>query len=109
MGGSTPPLETEAGWLTIYHGVSETDGCYRVGIMLLDLNDPTKILARTKDFVMEPEFPYETEGYYNGCVFPTGNVIVGDTLYLYYGGADRFVNVATASVAAILEHLKKNK
>ena len=106
--GSTPPLETEAGWLTIYHGVSKqtvaTGSEYA-----LDLNDPTKILARTKDFVMEPEFPYETEGYYNGCVFPTGNVIVGDTLYLYYGGADRFVNVATASVAAILEHLKKNK
>ncbi|MFA6595670.1 MAG: glycosidase [Bacilli bacterium] len=109
MGGSTPPLETKEGWLTIYHGVSETDGWYRVGIMLLDLNDPSKIIARTKNFVMEPLMPYETEGFYNGCIFPTGNVIVGDTLYMYYGGADRFVNVATASVSAILDYLKNKK
>lgn len=109
MGGSTPPLETKEGWLIIYHGVSETDGQYRVGLMLLALDDPTKIIARSKDYVMEPRLPYETEGFYNGCVFPTGNVIVGDTLYMYYGGADRFVNVATASVSAILEFLLKKK
>jgi predicted GH43/DUF377 family glycosyl hydrolase len=58
---------------------------------------------------MEPLMPYETEGFYNGCIFPTGNVIVGDTLYMYYGGADRFVNVATASVSAILDYLKNKK
>ena len=77
LGGSTPPLETKDGWLVIYHGVSNNDGQYRVGAMLLDLEDPRIILARTKDYLMEPMMPYETEGFYNGCVFPTGNVIVG--------------------------------
>ena len=107
MGGSTPPLETKDGWLVLYHGVSNEDDGYRVGAMLLDLDDPTIIKHRTKDFIMEPTEPYETAGYYNGCVFPTGNVIVGDTLYVYYGGADRFVNVATCKLDELLDYLKK--
>ena len=109
MGGSTPPIETEEGWLVLYHAVSPVDDGYRVGAMLLDLDDPAKILYRTKDFIMEPTFEYETAGYYNGCVFPTGNVVVGDTLYVYYGGADRFVNVATCSLKALLKYLKGEK
>ena len=109
MGGSTPPLETKDGWLVLYHGVSPVDSGYRVGAALLDLNNPEIILGRTKDFLMEPEFPYETEGFYNGCVFPTGNVIKDDTLYVYYGGADRFVNVATCSLSKLLQHLKGEK
>jgi predicted GH43/DUF377 family glycosyl hydrolase len=105
IGGSTPPLETPEGWLIIYHGVSTVDGCYRVGAMLLDLNDPTKIIARTKKFLMEPEYYYETEGFYNGCIFPTGIVLREDTLFMYYGGADRYVNLATASLSELLRHL----
>lgn len=108
MGGSTPPLETKDGWLVLYHGVSNEDGGYRVGAMLLDIDDPTIIKYRTKDFIMEPEYDYETKGYYNGCVFPTGNVIVDDTLYIYYGGADRFVNVAYANVSELIEYMKGN-
>lgn len=106
MGGSTPPIETEDGWLVLYHGVSPKDDGYRVGAMLLDLNDPTIIKYRTKEFFMEPEFDYETKGFYNGCVFPTGNVLVGDTLYIYYGGADHFVNVATVSLKELIKYIK---
>jgi predicted GH43/DUF377 family glycosyl hydrolase len=73
-------------------------GYYRVGAVMLDLEDPTKVLGRTKDFIMEPEFDYEIEGYYKGCVFPTGNMIIGDTLYVYYGGADKYIGVATCDV-----------
>ena len=109
MGGSTPPLETKDGWLVLYHGVSEKDSGYRVGAVLLDLDNPQKVLARTKDFLMEPEFPYEVEGYYNGCVFPTGNVIKDGILYIYYGGADRYVNVATCKLDDLLKHLKGEK
>lgn len=104
IGGSTPPLRTEAGWLVLYHGVA-ADGWYRVGALLLAPDNPEKIIARTKDFIMEPEYPYETAGFYNGCVFPTGNVIVGDTLYVYYGGADRYCGVATCSVKELLKFL----
>lgn len=108
IGGSTPPLRTEEGWLIIYHGVENGgEGHYRVGVALLDLEDPTKVIARAKDFVMEPEFDYEIEGYYNGCVFPSGNVIVDDTLYVYYGGADKYIGLATYNVRELLDYLKK--
>ncbi|MCK9289077.1 MAG: hypothetical protein RBS76_05050 [Acholeplasmatales bacterium] len=107
IGGSTPPLRTRDGWLVLYHGVSKKDDQYRVGALLLDLKDPTKILGRLENYIMEPEYPYETEGYYTGCVFPTGNVIVNNTLYVYYGGADRFVCVATCKLNDLLNEFKK--
>ncbi len=110
IGGSTPPLKTKDGWLIIYHGVENGGlGFYRVGVALLDLNDPTKVIARGKDWVMEPEHDYEIEGYYKGCVFPTGNVIVDDTLYVYYGGADKYIGLATCSVTDLLEYLKTQR
>lgn len=110
IGGSTPPLKTEKGWLVLYHGV-ENGGCgyYRVGAMMLDLDDPTKVLGRTKDWILEPEFSYEIDGFYKGCVFPTGNVIVGDTLYVYYGGADKYIGVATANVDELVTFILTQK
>ncbi len=108
VGGSTPPLKTKDGWLVLYHGVENGgQGYYRVGALLLDLEDPTKILGKTEDWIMEPEHDYEIEGFYKGCVFPTGNVIVDDTLYVYYGGADKYVGLATCSVKELIDHLKK--
>jgi len=101
IGGSTPPLKTDEGWLTLYHGVDD-QGVYRVGAMLLDLDNPSRVIARAADYIMEPEHDYEWEGFYKGCVFPTGNVIVGDTLYVYYGGADKYCCVATCSVRELL-------
>ena len=73
--------------------------------MLLDLNNPLKIISKTKRFILEPEMVFETQGYYNGCVFPTGNVIVNDTLFVYYGGADKYVCVATCSISELLSFL----
>ncbi len=105
IGGSCPPLKTEKGWLFLYHGVDEKDGTYRVGAFLLDINDPERILARTKDFIMEPEFEHETNGYYNGCVFPCGNVIVDGMLYVYYGAADKYCCVATCEVDELLQYM----
>jgi beta-1,2-mannobiose phosphorylase / 1,2-beta-oligomannan phosphorylase len=69
IGGSTPPLKTEHGWLVFYHGVETQDKtlrrvCYRLGAVLLDLDDPTKALARTSNFLMEPETYYERFGLY---------------------------------------------
>lgn len=109
LGGSTPPLKTDDGWLVIYHGVSGEDDIYRVGAMLLDLNNPEKIIGRTKDYIMEPSEDYEMAGFYNGCTFPTGNVIVDDTLYVYYGGADRFCCVATCKLKELIDLLKGDK
>ncbi len=106
IGGSTPPLRTDKGWLVLYHGVENGgNGYYSVGAVLLDINDPTKIIGRTPKPIMWPECDYELEGFYKGCVFPTGNVILGDTLYVYYGGADKYIGVATCSVNELVEHL----
>ncbi len=107
IGGSTPPLLTEDGWLVIYHGVSDgAVGQYQVGALLLDRNDPLKVLARTPEPILSPEHYYETEGFYNKCVFPTGNCIVDGTLYVYYGGADKYIGVATCPVQELLDYLK---
>lgn len=105
IGASCPPLKTEDGWLFLYHGVSKADSMYRVGAMLLDLNDPTKILARTKEPILEPV--REEGSMYSGCVFPTGNVIKDGTLYVYYGVNDKAIGLATAPIKEFLEDLKK--
>ncbi len=104
MGGGTPPIKTEHGWFMLYHGVDDK-GIYRVGAVLLDLKDPRKIVARTKDFLMEPEEIYETCGIYEGCVFPTGTVVKDGTLYVYYGTADTYIGLATADFDDLLKYL----
>ncbi|HCO68309.1 MAG TPA: glycosidase, partial [Dysgonomonas sp.] len=77
------------------------------GAILLDLENPLKIISKTPDFILEPEYDYEIEGYYRGCVFPTGNVIVDDTLYVYYGGADKYIGVATCNIHDFIKTFKK--
>jgi predicted GH43/DUF377 family glycosyl hydrolase len=108
IGGSCPPIKTKYGWFHIYHGVSAKDDSYRVGAVLLDLNDPTMIIARTKEPLLEPETWYEKSGVYNGCVFPTGNVLKDGTLYVYYGAADKYVALATANFDDLLDYLVNN-
>lgn len=110
VGGSTPPIKTEKGWFLLYHGVEKGGmGYYRVGAVMLDLNDPTKVIARSKNFIMEPEFEYELEGFYKGCVFPTGNVLKDGILYVYYGAADKYIGVATADFNDLTDKLLKGE
>ncbi|MPN40004.1 1,4-beta-mannosyl-N-acetylglucosamine phosphorylase [bioreactor metagenome] len=110
VGGSTPPIKTEKGWFMLYHGVENGGkGYYRVGALMLDLNDPTRVIARTRGFIMEPEHYYETDGFYKGCVFPTGNVVKDGILYVYYGGADKYVGVATADFNDLVNNLLNNE
>ena len=108
IGAGTAPIKTKEGWLVLYHGVSSKDDAYRVGAILLDLNDPTKIIARTKHFFMEPEEEYETNGYYNGCVFPTAVVKKDDTLYVYYGAGDKVICLATIKEDELLKYVKED-
>ena len=104
IGANTPPIRTEHGWLTIYHAVG-ADKFYRLGALLLDLDDPSTVRYRTRDWIMQPEEDYEINGYYRGCVFPCGKVVIGDTLYVYYGGADKYCAVATCKLAELLDYL----
>lgn len=105
IGGAAPPIRTEDGWLMLYHAVGK-DKRYRVGAMLLDLNDPTCILARTPAPIYEPEAWYEMDGIYPGITFPCGNVVIGETLFVYYGGADQYCGVATCRLEELLAHLR---
>ena len=76
--------------------------------MLLDDDDPTKIIARTDDPIFEPVMPYEIEGEVANVVFPCGAVVIGDTLHVYYGGADKVIGVATIKLNDLLNYLTKN-
>ncbi len=105
VGMSVPPIKTKKGWLLLYHGISE-DGVYRVGACLLDLKDPTNVLSRTTDYIFEPKEKYEREGQVGNVVFPCGAVVKKDVVYMYYGGADSVVNVASMPLKAILEALE---
>jgi predicted GH43/DUF377 family glycosyl hydrolase len=100
-----PPIKTKEGWLVIYHAVDDRDaGKYKVGAMLLDLKDPTKVLHRTNAPILIPDMHYENEGK-SGVAYPCGAVIIDRTLYVYYGGGDKVVCVATAPVDELLHHL----
>ncbi|MFW6457350.1 MAG: glycosidase [Planctomycetota bacterium] len=108
IGGSTPPIRTNEGWLTLYHGV-DTDGVYRVGVMMLDLEDPTTVIARSPDYLMEPEAPFEKEGIVSNVCFPCGNVVIDGELFVYYGGADKVCCVATAPFQEMIDYVMQHQ
>ena len=84
--------------MLLYHGVSKQDHIYRVGAVTLDLEDPTRIIGRTEGPLLEPEMKYEKVGEVPNVVFPCGAVLIGDTIYTYYGGADQVIQVAKISL-----------
>jgi len=106
VGIAAPPIKTAEGWVLLYHGVSEEDGFYRVGAVLTDLRNPLKIIGRTDYPIFEPEASYEKEGIVANVVFPCGAVLIGKKLFVYYGGADKVVGVATLEFQKLLEVLK---
>lgn len=105
IGIAGPPLETPDGWLLLYHGIE--NGVYKTGAVLLKHENPLHILAETDEPILEPVLKWEKEGWINNVVFPCGNVIIGDTLFVYYGGADTVVGVATIKLQKLLDNLKK--
>lgn len=109
IGLGPPPLETEEGWLVMYHGVHLTAGgsIYRVGLALLDLEDPTVVLRRSDEWVLGPATPYEREGDVDDVVFPCGWTVdrEADRLLLYYGAADTTVALATARFSDVLDYV----
>jgi beta-1,2-mannobiose phosphorylase / 1,2-beta-oligomannan phosphorylase len=107
VGVGAPPIKTEDGWLVIYHAVGDHDSSrYKMGAMVLDHNDLTKVLYRTKSPILEPHEWYENEGYKSGVAYPCGAVAMEKDLHIYYGGADSVVCVATANLNDFLTHIK---
>lgn len=107
VGITAPPVKTKKGWLLLYHAVSKNHHTYRVGAALLDLKDPTIVIARSADPIFEPEEKYEKEGIVNNVVFPCGMTVSDDLLYVYYGGADKVVGVATMELDIVVSALER--
>lgn len=108
VGVASTPIETERGWVMFYHGVSKDDNVYRVGAILLDKKDPKKVVARLQEPILEPETEYEKFGEVPNVVFPCGAILMGETFFVYYGGADKVTGVATIDKEELLDALEKN-
>lgn len=111
IGAGAPPIETELGWLLIYHGVYDTSEgyIYSAAAALLDIDNPKKVIARLKKPLFVPELDYELKGVVNNVVFPTGTALFDDTLYIYYGAADKCIACASVSLKELLTELLLNK
>ena len=97
IGGGAQPLRTEKGWLLVYHGVDDKMW-YRLGIALLDFEDPTKVVKRQAEFILEPELDWERTGDVKNVVFTCGAVLLGRELWVYYGCADAVIGLAKGDV-----------
>jgi predicted GH43/DUF377 family glycosyl hydrolase len=108
IGVGSPPIKTDKGWLLIYHGVS-IDRVYRAGAVLLDLDDPMRVIARTRKPILEPEMDFEKQGVVPNVVFPDGAVVQDGKLLSFYGGADRVCCVAAAPLDDFLDELENDE
>jgi predicted GH43/DUF377 family glycosyl hydrolase len=104
VGAGPPPIETEAGWLLIYHGVKHVAGgpIYRMGAALLDRDEPHRLIARTRHWLLSPEDSYERHGDAPNVVFACGSIVRNGELMLYYGAADCSLCLATARIDDIV-------
>jgi len=110
VGAGPPPIRTDRGWLAIYHASCQNDsagqvGTYSAGAMLLDLDDPSRVLARPAEPILLPQAEFEQQGFVPNVVFPTGVVCRGDMLSVFYGAADTHTGVVELSLAELLDSL----
>lgn len=105
IGAGASPIKTDEGWLEIYHGADENNR-YCLGVLLLDLNDPYRVIARSEEPIMEPIMEYEKSGFFGNVVFTNGHLVDGDEITLYYGASDEVICMAKFSIQQILGSLK---
>ena len=106
VGAGGAPVRTEEGWLEIYHGANK-DHRYCLGALLLDPDDPSIVLARSEEPIMEPLAEYEKTGFFGNVVFTNGHLVDGDKMTIYYGASDEVICAAEFSIKEILSTLKK--
>lgn len=106
IGAGASPIKTPEGWLVIYHGADESNR-YCLGAMLLDLEDPSLVLARVVEPIMEPIACYEKQGFFGNVVFTNGHIVDGDRLIIYYGASDEVICGASFSISEILAILNR--
>jgi len=115
IGGSAPPIRTANGWLVLYHGVETLDPavnrvCYRMGAMLLDLDDPRRVTARCPHFIMEPGEYYEKHGaFIPNVIFPTAAPVVDGIVHIYYGVCDTAIALATVPLVELVDYVASFK
>jgi predicted GH43/DUF377 family glycosyl hydrolase len=109
IGLCTPPMYTEHGWLILYHGVRTTasGSIYRLGLILLDLKNPAKVLRRTDEWIFGPKTLYERDGDVDDVVFPCGWIKKNNKIFIYYGAADSRICLATADFQELLDFVLK--
>ena len=106
LGAGAAPIKTDKGWLMIYHGATDKNR-YCLGAILLDLEDPSIVIARSQKPIMEPIATYEKTGFFGNVVFTNGHIVDGDTIKIYYGASDEHVCLANCSINQILKTLEK--
>src|SRR5438067_6263765 len=111
VGAGPPPLRTPDGWLALYHGNRHPThpgevGAYSAGALLLDPEDPARVLRRAPEAIAEPTTDFERHGFVPGVLFPTGVVEAGETLLVYYGAADACTAVVEFARAGLLAALR---
>jgi len=109
IGLCAPPMETKEGWLILYHGVRMTasGSIYRLGLVLLDLEEPTRVIRRSDEWIFGPKTPYEREGDVDDVVFPCGWIKKDKKVFMYYGAADSRICLATADFSEVVEFILK--
>ena len=105
IGAGAAPIKTDKGWLEIYHGADDS-GRYCLGALLLDSDDPSKVIARSPEPIMEPTAGYELEGFFGNVVFSNGQVVEGDKITIYYGACDQVICGAELSIKEIISVLE---
>jgi predicted GH43/DUF377 family glycosyl hydrolase len=109
IGVNGPPVRTKEGFLVFYHGISAIDRHYRLGALLLDLNDVRIVLARAPYPILEPAHYYERNGVVSNVVFPCGQILKNNKIVFYYGGADKVVCGAEIEVDMLIDYLLKSQ
>ncbi|MBL1218552.1 MAG: hypothetical protein D8M59_13800 [Planctomycetes bacterium] len=122
IGSGPPPIKTREGWLHVYHGIAQhfaSSNIYQAGVVLLDLTDPTKVIGRGRNNVLEPREGYELTGQVPNVVFPSGMIVDGEAgeddgcygedceVRVYYGAADTVVGMARGTVGGLLEEVRR--
>ena len=110
VGVGAPPIRTDDGWLLIYHGVKEVANLYvyRLGLALLDLHDPRKLIRRATEWAFAPQTDFEKQGFAPNCVYTCGAVERGDEIWMYYGAADTCIGLAVAKQADLLRFVHEH-
>ncbi len=106
IGAGAPPIRTDAGWLLVYHGV-DRNRVYRLGVALFDLDDPSRLISRPLEPILEPREWYEKEGDVPNVVFTCGLAEVGEEVFVYYGGGDKVIGLATVGKRELLDFARR--